>query len=694
MQASPRLARSIGLAVAIGAVVAPAGAQLAPVQFRAANPGEVPVDTKRMFESLSGDTPLHYGGGNNVAELSSAFGIASNFIVGMRPWQVYEPQNVTCQLVVQLDMDGNGLWDRYAILPGPGRPGYNASALITHAWQYPEPTYPSMGSHNIRWRIQERAPIGSYCSQQVTTVTTGYVPIHTLPTPSTALGASDIHIETSPPTSEPSTLVGYRSLDGVLDRLLVVVEGLDATNTTYPAKYLGMLLTRPDGTQPSMMDALLAQGFDVYVLNLGDANRNIRDSAMVLLGALLELRDRLAADCLPPGCDPRPIRVLGISMGGVLARYALAWAEQNGIDHGCDMFVSFDAPQQGAWANVDFQQWLYYNAGSNATMAMLADLIDNPAALELLTFNIFDPVQTLPAPHPPSIQQEFLAEINALNGGGYPRRTHNIGVSNGYADLVERTVQPLYSSTIVGSLAIATYTVWVNGFVFSQRVVRFEGGDIQGGSLQPSFKPSNLEGVVFSFDGKFMFFPVADPLEIRYSVDIGTWGAPAFIPVRSALDLQGVESSGPYDESIIGWQSSAFDEIYAPSDRAYWHDEIPPQTAAYLIGKLSEGPQYTSVNGVPHHDMPAKTFLWARQASSGESLVHFGLASPGEVDLSIVDVRGRLVRSVDRGALQAGSHTRTWDSRDGRGARVARGVYVVRLLAAGERLSQKIVVTR
>ncbi len=67
----------------------------------------------------------------------------------------------------------------------------------------------------------------------------------------------------------------------------------------------------------------------------------------------------------------------------------------------------------------------------------------------------------------------------------------------------------------------------------------------------------------------------------------------------------------------------------------------------------------------------------------GESCLRFRLMNPGEVDFTLHEVSGRLVRSVGMGALPAGDHVLVWDGRDSRGRLVAEGVYLYRLRTGG-----------
>lgn len=59
------------------------------------------------------------------------------------------------------------------------------------------------------------------------------------------------------------------------------------------------------------------------------------------------------------------------------------------------------------------------------------------------------------------------------------------------------------------------------------------------------------------------------------------------------------------------------------------------------------------------------------------------MAGSGDVTLAIHDLRGRLVRTLNRGLLPAGPHSVDWDLTDERGVSAATGVYFCRLLVDG-----------
>jgi len=64
------------------------------------------------------------------------------------------------------------------------------------------------------------------------------------------------------------------------------------------------------------------------------------------------------------------------------------------------------------------------------------------------------------------------------------------------------------------------------------------------------------------------------------------------------------------------------------------------------------------------------------------------------VTLTILDLNGRLVRTLAQGQLPAGQHVYTWDGRDGTGRPVASGVYLTRLNDGRETRLGKTILSR
>jgi hypothetical protein len=74
--------------------------------------------------------------------------------------------------------------------------------------------------------------------------------------------------------------------------------------------------------------------------------------------------------------------------------------------------------------------------------------------------------------------------------------------------------------------------------------------------------------------------------------------------------------------------------------------------------------------------------------------IRFELARAADVVLAVYDASGARVATLVDARLPAGRHRARWNGADGRGARVASGVYFCRLEAAGEERTRKLVLLK
>ncbi|MDD4309129.1 MAG: T9SS type A sorting domain-containing protein [Candidatus Cloacimonetes bacterium] len=92
----------------------------------------------------------------------------------------------------------------------------------------------------------------------------------------------------------------------------------------------------------------------IYMLELKYPTQDARDNAMIVLSALRFIHNIQPTTQLLEGTS-----VFGYSMGGILARYALAYAEQWDIKHFCTQYISIDSPHRGGCINLNMQKTLY-----------------------------------------------------------------------------------------------------------------------------------------------------------------------------------------------------------------------------------------------------------------------------------------------------------------------------------------------
>lgn len=74
--------------------------------------------------------------------------------------------------------------------------------------------------------------------------------------------------------------------------------------------------------------------------------------------------------------------------------------------------------------------------------------------------------------------------------------------------------------------------------------------------------------------------------------------------------------------------------------------------------------------------------------------IRFEMGRPGLAELTIYDVRGRVLRTLATGLLAAGLHDRIWDGRAQDGTHLASGAYIVRLRAGDFEASQRILLVK
>lgn len=76
------------------------------------------------------------------------------------------------------------------------------------------------------------------------------------------------------------------------------------------------------------------------------------------------------------------------------------------------------------------------------------------------------------------------------------------------------------------------------------------------------------------------------------------------------------------------------------------------------------------------------------------TVIAFDLAAPSVVKLQVLDVRGRLVRTLHSGPLHTGSRSVTWDGKDNEGHELASGIYLYYLETGETRQTRKMVLVR
>lgn len=109
---------------------------------------------------------------------------------------------------------------------------------------------------------------------------------------------------------------------------------------------------------------------------------------------------------------------------------------------------------------------------------------------------------------------------------------------------------------------------------------------------------------------------------------------------------------------------------------------VTPVTGADAQVNITDG---TAVG--PRAQRPGLWLSAAPNPARGALALTIEVDAPGELSLDVLDIAGRLVRSLGRVHAGAGSHTERWDGRGRDGERLNAGVYLVRA-TAGTRVAQ------
>lgn len=137
--------------------------------------------------------------------------------------------------------------------------------------------------------------------------------------------------------------------------------------------------------------------------------------------------------------DTDRIALQGISMGGVVTRYALQSMEAAGRPHLVDLWLSVDAPQRGAYIPIGMQFLadLYKDRGGAEALAVA----DTPAARQMLTHHYRQgaSTQTWTGDH----KRLYVDELNGTLGG-FPKAAglRRVGISSGRLGEALQAPQP------------------------------------------------------------------------------------------------------------------------------------------------------------------------------------------------------------------------------------------------------------
>lgn len=225
--------------------------------------------------------------------------------------------------------------------------------------------------------------------------------------------------------AQGNAYIYYGSDSKTLKKPILFVEGIDFGDNHYPDQNgdLGWCEFSTGGKyekdykalekMPELIDLLHEQQYDIILLDFYDGADYMEKNAMLLVELI-----NLVNNYKDP--DGEPSVVVGASMGGQVARYALAYMEKHNMKHCTREYVSFDSPHKGANIPLGIQYYLDYYSNIDKKALQAKGFLNRPAPMELLVYHS-NPVAS-------GYRQGWTQRLTEL---GHPLNLRKVAIANG-----------------------------------------------------------------------------------------------------------------------------------------------------------------------------------------------------------------------------------------------------------------------
>lgn len=326
----------------------------------------------------------------------------------------------------------------------------------------------------------------------------------------------------------------------------------------------------------------------IYMLSLNNPSDDVRNNAMVVLGALRFIHN-IQASPLVEGTS-----VFGYSLGGILARYALAFAEQWNIQHYCTQYISLDSPHRGGTINLNMQNTMkrlqeildHLDHPDNRLNAALSAL-NSTAAKQLIRENCYATNNSYDLGS--GQYRDLFAEINEEDNSNQDQ----IAILNSNPGSYEGIVKPgfPYKQNKIRCFAYSNGSLELSGNVnddplamnWSLDVVFHTDHTGHADKCEYDRQP----GSVF---GEDLSVYLEGPLN-TYEFRLDQYYAPVIVPTRSSLYLKSNSISGgsPVTELDISYQTAITNNTEILLDHTYFDHIVYASAVPFPI---TEPPQY------------------------------------------------------------------------------------------------------
>jgi len=209
---------------------------------------------------------------------------------------------------------------------------------------------------------------------------------------------------------------------------IIVIEGYDIFYTESCQEIYDHYINYDD-----LGDDLRAEGYDIITFNLSYPMAAIQPNALIFANFIDFINNNKTGN--------EELIIMGVSMGGLIARYALTYMEEKNMQHQTKLFLSFDSPQKGGYAPLSMQAlltdpsvqvaaMLAAGAANSPELAYLINCFVSDGSRQMLTHHVAEIENGYAAPLP--YYDLFFNELDNLNScGGYPVNCKSVAISNG-----------------------------------------------------------------------------------------------------------------------------------------------------------------------------------------------------------------------------------------------------------------------
>lgn len=443
-----------------------------------------------------------------------------------------------------------------------------------------------------------------------------------------------------------------------IENPIVVVEGFDLDDSMSWDKLYELL------NQENLLEDLRAAGFDAVVLDFDSATDPIQRNAFVVAELLQQVAQTI---------DPaQRVFLVGASMGGLCARYALLWLESQAIDVRVRTYLSFDAPHSGANIPLGLQYWLDFFSDQSVDAAFLLSRLDTPAARQLLAYHHTTPPGSTGAPDP--LRGTLLADFAAL--GDWPVGARRVALANGSGF---GTNQGFSAGQQVILYHYTSFLVNIDGNVWA--VPNPGPTQIFHGNIDFIFLPADIMNVTVSGSSPWDNAPGGnrdsmhqmDTTAVPYGDIVSLHDRHCFVPTISALALDTTDLFFDVAGATDLLAHTPFAAVRFASGNEE-HIFVGPEEKAWILAEVLAGP--TSVPALATSSPATLRLQPAFPNPFHEAVtIRFALDRESKVTLELFDVAGRRVaRPLEGVGLPSGQHSVRWSA-------PASGVYYYRVRA-------------